>query len=930
MSSSASRRVRFVSGKDSPRRRLVFVLFFLLALLVCRKWDNPYDPTGDRPPTAPVYVAPESGAVRQDTAPRLIWRPATDPDAGDTVRYIVYLGREDSLVIADSSRLDTFFPASGLLHLTRYSWQVRAHDGRGETTPGPVWTFTTIHRNTAPRRPYNPQPSSGSAGLGLQQTLSWRGGDPDSLDTVRYDLYFGNSRTLLPLRLGSRESSYVLPRLWPDSVYYWQVIARDQRGGVTFGDTWTFSTRTNNPPVTPYNPSPASGSTGLALTQTLRWSSGDPDPGDTVRYELYFGPVGQVTLVAGGLLGTSYTLPRLSYGTDYRWFVRASDQFGSRATSDTWTFATMSPITIMAPDSATRRRFGQWDTIIWYGGSVMSRRFGERRTVMEWRSDGQAEAVARLMRPLTGEERIGDKGQGKMTLGGRPIAGLAADSTVVYLSLNNGVAWTRLGVAPNPGFYYWQVPGPTTTSQARVQVRQFFPGDTAIGTSAPFTIYDSLRPNAIVVDTPTATSVWQVGSTQNIVWRGGVDGYDSIVIYYSADSGRTWTRQGRTYTAGRYPWAVSGPASNLAMVEVRSYCAAHPVVTGRSAVFRTTDAGYPDTVLVSINAGQSPVALALDSANNRLYVVNGIDSGTVTVISCSTNQVVASLRVGAMPVAAAWNRANGRIYVANQNSNSLSVIDCGTMTVVGTIPVGQQPTAVLWHPDRNKVYVANKGDSSVTIIAGNTGQVLRTVRVRANPVALCVRPDRGWVYVANNGSASVSVIDGQLDSVRQTIAVGSGPVAIVADDEHKAMYVANSTGNTVTVIDSLNVPSTTINVSLRPWALAFNPQNNKVYSVANVASKLDVINTDTRQVATTITVGNQPRAVVWATYTNKVYVANYAGNSVVVVDGITNAINRTLTVGSGPTALLWNGRARRVYSANYLAGTVTVIGRRTD
>lgn len=49
------------------------------------------------------------------------------------------------------------------------------------------------------------------------------------------------------------------------------------------------STDTNYPPNTPSSPSPSAGAVNVINTTTLSWTGGDPDVGNTVTYDIYFG-----------------------------------------------------------------------------------------------------------------------------------------------------------------------------------------------------------------------------------------------------------------------------------------------------------------------------------------------------------------------------------------------------------------------------------------------------------------------------------------------------------------------------------------------------------------------------------------------------------------------------------------------------------------
>lgn len=780
------------------KRRILAVVCLLLAFGVCRKWNNPLDPTNNRPPALPSSPSPDSGAVDRDTGIALSW-VCSDPDSGDTVRFDVWFGTADSMTRVDSNRLESNYRPRSLRFLTGYNWRIVARDRVGDTAAGPVWTFSTVRENHAPSVPSGPSPDSGSTGLGLSRTLSWQSSDPDSGDAVEFDVYFGADTAPPRVAQAIADASWPLPRLAYASTYYWRVVARDNHGAEASGPLWDFSTLTS--------------------------------------------------------------------------------------------------IRVTRPDSGARRRGGTQDTVRWTGGAGFAPGLSQLRPA-------QTKGAARQL--------------------GAP---LAVDSTVIYSSTNNGASWVRSSLAPLPGMHIWTLPYVNSPVTARVQVRQFFGGDTAWGTSAPFTVYDTLPPSSILVTSPTSESRWEVGSTHNVIWTGGTDGWDSIVVWYSANNGTSWTRQGRATDPGSYSWAVGWPASTSAYVEVRSWCLGR-VTIGRSQRFVTLDVGYPDSVVATITVGTNPVALCLDSTDNRLFVVTGTDTGRVAVVSCSTNQVLSVLPVGRTPVAAVWSRTSNRVYVANQADNTVTAINSATNQVIGTVPVGQSPSALWWNENNNRLYVAGRADSSITVIDCADNTVTRTLTVRAGPAALCLQPDRNRLFVANYDRGSVSIIDCNSDSVVRTINVGTQPNAIVHDAQRKAMWVANYGGNTVSYIDSLYNVAAPISVGMRPWGLAWNWISDRVYSTSNLGNTVSVINATTRAIVGTVPVGFQPRSTVWATWANKLYINNYGGGSVSLIDCTTNSVIRTIPVGSQPIAVLWHPAARRVYVASYGAASVAVIGTR--
>jgi len=105
----------------------------------------------------------------------------------------------------------------------------------------------------------------------------------------------------------------------------------------------TLHVTSNNPPYEPSDPSPADGATGQDLDVDLSWTGGDPDPGDTVTYAVYF-EAGDSTpddLLTCDDAATPACDPGiLDHSTPHFWFVVATDNHGASITGTTWVFTT--------------------------------------------------------------------------------------------------------------------------------------------------------------------------------------------------------------------------------------------------------------------------------------------------------------------------------------------------------------------------------------------------------------------------------------------------------------------------------------------------------------------------------------------------------------------------------------------------------------
>ncbi len=123
--------------------------------------------------------------------------------------------------------------------------------------------------------------------------------------------------------------------------YYWRVKAVNNYAESDWSDVWTFTMQgtSNNPPLSPSNPSPADGATNISLNTSFSWSCSDPD-GDNLTYDMYFGTIENPPLVSSGLSSNSYIPNSLAYNTMYYWKVVAKDNNGGITEGSVWNFTT--------------------------------------------------------------------------------------------------------------------------------------------------------------------------------------------------------------------------------------------------------------------------------------------------------------------------------------------------------------------------------------------------------------------------------------------------------------------------------------------------------------------------------------------------------------------------------------------------------------
>jgi DNA-binding beta-propeller fold protein YncE len=388
-------------------------------------------------------------------------------------------------------------------------------------------------------------------------------------------------------------------------------------------------------------------------------------------------------------------------------------------------------------------------------------------------------------------------------------------------------------------------------------------------------------------------------------------------------------------------------------------------------------------LLGNVTAGQVPIAVAVNPATNKTYVVNEcgndpqcLSPGTVTIIrgeSLQTNTVT----VGLQPVAVAVNSATDKIYVANSicggnyptcaSKGSVTVMD-GSSLQTSSVTVGFAPYAIAVNPVTNQIYVVNycgndascapTSPGTVTVIDGSTFSIVATVTVglgaragvsipQMEPFAIGVNSVSNKIYVANScgtdptcqSPGTVTVIDGATRNTT-TVNVAGFPEALAIDALTNQIYVVNNcgtdpvncaSGGTVTDIDANNNNNTTsISVGNGPNAVAVDAVTNQIYAVNNLDGTVTQIDGFRMQQPITIPLGNSgssPTAIGIDTATDKIYVATIFPAAVIMIDASGNTYKVALPSGSSPIALAVNSITNLVFTANqaFVPGNASVI-----
>lgn len=129
--------------------------------------------------------------------------------------------------------------------------------------------------------------------------------------------------------------------------------------------------------------------------------------------------------------------------------------------------------------------------------------------------------------------------------------------------------------------------------------------------------------------------------------------------------------------------------------------------------------------------------------------------GVVAVINAEKNEVVERITVGKNPGPMALDPAEEKLYVVNNGGGSVTIINTATLKAIATPNVGTintpnpDPVAILTSPNGDKVYVANAAHRNVSIIDSQTNRLLKNVDVGpGRPFAFANSENSNYMFVA--------------------------------------------------------------------------------------------------------------------------------------------------------------------------------------
>ncbi|KAA0890017.1 YncE family protein [Pusillimonas sp. ANT_WB101] len=163
--------------------------------------------------------------------------------------------------------------------------------------------------------------------------------------------------------------------------------------------------------------------------------------------------------------------------------------------------------------------------------------------------------------------------------------------------------------------------------------------------------------------------------------------------------------------------------------------------------------------------------IVVDSKHHRAYAsVTG--SNEIAVFDTQKLEHIGTIvmksksREGISPMSMALDASNGKLYTVSRTSNEAVVIDLGKQEVehVYPLPGAKAASGVAVAPEANTLFVASQATDNVLLVDLKDGKILHDVKVGAGPLNITWDAKNKLAYAVSRGGNSIAVInlDGKL------------------------------------------------------------------------------------------------------------------------------------------------------------------------
>lgn len=203
------------------------------------------EPIENAAPSVPEQLYPLNGTLCINNSVVFEWNGSTDAE-GDFISYIIEVSENSTFSsIAHNVSSNATSKLVSLEKGKSYYWRLKARDSKGEESGySSVSQFLTEGDGVSNHLPFAPSllaPALNSEIDGTSTTLSWSASDVDG-DDLTFDVYLDtNAQPTTKVSENQSETTYNASGLNALSTYYFKVVVKDDKGGISIGQVWSFT-----------------------------------------------------------------------------------------------------------------------------------------------------------------------------------------------------------------------------------------------------------------------------------------------------------------------------------------------------------------------------------------------------------------------------------------------------------------------------------------------------------------------------------------------------------------------------------------------------------------------------------------------------------------------------------------------------------------
>ncbi len=289
--------------------------------------------TGASAPGAVTLLSPSDQATNVSATPTLTWEVESESDSYDL--QIALTADFAAPVISAIGLTDAEFTSTALAYGTSHFWRVRGANVAGSGPWSQVFSFTTVPGGS--QQVVLSSPANGAIDIGLTPLLSWSPVANAVSYALQVSLQSNFSSTVIN-RDAVTSTQFQTSTLDGQTKYYWRVRASNA-GSANWSQSWSFTTS----PGTPDQVSllaPADKSQNVTVNTVLKWNQAQKATSYELQMTKTENDFSETSYEAKDIAGTQHQVPELIYGDVYWWRVRAMNQSGLGAWSESWGYLT--------------------------------------------------------------------------------------------------------------------------------------------------------------------------------------------------------------------------------------------------------------------------------------------------------------------------------------------------------------------------------------------------------------------------------------------------------------------------------------------------------------------------------------------------------------------------------------------------------------